>query len=97
LPIFASGSVEPTATTGGTATQDIVIGFDIFLDNVSNPVLGGARGCANLGEHHKTFTTNALVVLGTPPQQHTLILKTSTTTTITSNDFFNVTILELPF
>jgi hypothetical protein len=41
--------------------------------------------------------TSGLVVRGIAAGSHTLTLKTSKSTVVGVNDFFNVTILELPF
>ena len=92
LLIFASGS---GAAAAGTSGPSISIGMDLLLDN--NRV-GSVLSCVNdTTESHKVFVTSGLVVRNIAPGSHALTLKTSPSTTVVQNDFFNVTILELPF
>jgi hypothetical protein len=91
LLVFASGSGAAAGTTG----QSITIGMDVLLDNVT---VGKVLSCVNdTTESHKPFVTSGLVIRNITPGPHTFALKTSPSTTIGQNDFFNVTILELPF
>jgi hypothetical protein len=91
LLIFASGS----GAAAGTSGQNITIGMDVLLDNVT---VGKVLSCVNdTTESHQPFVTSGLVIRNITPGSHTFALKTSPSTTIGQNDFFNVTILELPF
>jgi hypothetical protein len=91
LLVFASGS----GAAAGTSGQSITIGMDVLLDNI---VVGKVLSCVNdTTESHKPFVTSGLVVRNITPGPHNLTLKTSPSTTVGQNDFFNVTILELPF
>ncbi len=87
LMIFASGS-------GFSPPGGQVIGMQISIDGANR---GDAKVCTNEANSHKAFTTDALVISGLAAGLHTLSLQPLTGTSIDSNDFFNVTILELPF
>jgi hypothetical protein len=92
LLIFASGS---GAAAAGTSGQSITIGMDVLLDDVR---VGQVLSCVNdTTESHKPFVTSGLVVPNINPGEYSLKLRTSPSTTVGQNDFFNVTILELPF
>jgi len=86
--IFASGS-------GWSAATGQKIGMQILIDG---KVQGQAACYTNESGSHKVFSANALVVAGIAMGNHTLALQTlsGTNTTTDPNDFFNVTILELP-
>ena len=89
LLIFASGSGE--AATGKAE----VIGMQLLLDN---NVVGRVESCVkDPKEAHKTFVTSGLVVPKIAAGQHTLTIKTTKSTQVVQNDFFSITILELPF
>ena len=91
LLIFASGSGAAAGTTG----QSITIGMDVLVDDAR---VGQVQSCVNdTTESHKPFVTSGLVVRNISPGSHSLKLKTSPSTTVAQNDFFSVTILELPF
>jgi hypothetical protein len=90
LMVFASGS----GAAAGTG-QNITIGMDVLVDDTR---VGQVQSCVNdTTESHKPFVTSGLVVRNINPGSHSLKLKTSPSTTVAQNDFFNVTILELPF
>jgi hypothetical protein len=90
LLVFASGS----GAAAGTG-QNITIGMDVLVDDTR---VGQVQSCVNdTTELHKPFVTSGLVVRNINPGSHSLKLKTSPSTTVAQNDFFNVTILELPF
>ncbi len=87
LLIFASGE-----GWAGSAKQ---IGMSIAVDGV---IRGYAKTFTNELSSHKTFTTNALVVTGIAAgSSHTITLASWNTTNTDVNDFFTVTVLELPF
>jgi hypothetical protein len=91
LLVFASGSGAAAGTTG----QSITIGMDVLVGDTR---VGQVQSCVNdTTESHKPFVTSGLVVRKINPGTHSLRLKTSPSTTVAQNDFFNVTILELPF
>jgi hypothetical protein len=90
--LFVSGS-------GFSSTGAEMIGVDVFLDFVP---LGSVLVFTNESFSHKAFTANAIVVRGFPAGAHTVTLSAHTgssgnPTSTDFNDFFNVTILELPF
>jgi hypothetical protein len=87
LLIFASGS-------GFSALGSQAIGMQISIDGVSQ---GRAQSFTNESNSHKAFTTEALVVTGIVAGGHSLSLQALANTSTDFNDFFNVTILELPF
>jgi hypothetical protein len=86
LLIFASGS-------GYAATAGQQIGMEIFVDGV---IKGFAKSFTNEIASHKAFTANALLVSGVAAGSHTVGLVAWNNTTTDGNDFFNVTVLELP-
>jgi len=91
LLVFASGSGAAAGTTG----QNITIGMDVLVDDTR---VAQVQSCVNdTTESHKPFVASGLVVRNINPGSHSLKLKTSPSTTVAQNDFFNVTILELPF
>lgn len=85
LLIFASGS--------GWAAAAQQIGMEILVDGV---VKGFAKSFTNEANSHKAFTANALLVGGIAAGTHTVGLASWNNTTTDGNDFFNVTVLELP-
>jgi hypothetical protein len=87
LLLFVSGSGFSTA--GPQA-----IGVQILIDGVFK---GMAQVFTNEVGSHKAFTANALFLQGISAGQHTLNLVAMPNTVTDNNDFFNVTILELPF
>jgi hypothetical protein len=90
LLILASGS--GAALSGVPAP--ITIGMDLFLDDGH---VGSVLSRVNNMTEAKPFLTSGLVVRGIARGSHTLTLKTAASTVVGLNDFFNVTILELPF
>jgi hypothetical protein len=91
LLILASGS---GAALSGVPGPTIIIGMDLFLDSTH---VGSVLSCVNNMTEAKPFLTSGLVVRGIAAGSHTLTLKTARSTVVGVNDFFNVTILELPF
>jgi hypothetical protein len=90
LLILASGSGAALSGVPGP----IVIGMDLFVDD---RLVGKVLSRVNQMTEGKPFVTSGLVVRGIAPGSHTLILRTAASTVVGLNDFFNVTILELPF
>jgi hypothetical protein len=86
LLVFASGS-------GFRRQTDGQIGMEILLDGT---LRGRARGFTNEPNSHKAFTVQALVVSGVSAGQHTITLRSWNETSTDLNDFFTVTVLELP-
>jgi hypothetical protein len=87
LLILASGS----GWSGATGT---IIGMSILVDNAFR---GNARSMTNEASSHKAFVASALVVAGVPAGAHQLSLSADANTHTDGNDFFSVTIVELPF
>jgi hypothetical protein len=90
LLIFASGSGAAASGIPGPIT----IGMDLFVDNGH---VGSVLSRVDRMTDSKPFVGSGLVVPNIAPGSHTLSLKTAAATTVGLNDFFNVTILELPF
>ena len=90
LLILASGSGAALSGVPGP----IVIGMDLLVDDRH---AGNVLCRVNNMTEAKPFITSGLVVRGIAAGSHTLTLKTSKSTVVGVNDFFNVTILELPF
>lgn len=86
LLVFASGS--------GWSNNPGQIGMEIKINNV---LKGSVKGFTNEASSHKTFSANFLVVNGIAAGSYTLSLTALTGTNTDANDFFSVTILELPF
>jgi hypothetical protein len=84
--VFASGSGYVS-----TAGQ---IGMVIRLDD---EIRGYATVFTNIANDHRAITTNLLVLTGVPEGEHTLRLENLGSTKTDRNDFFYLTILELPF
>ena len=87
LIIFASGSGFRQDTEG-------LVGMNITVDGT---LYGDAKVYTNEYWSHKAFTTNALVVNNLQAGSHTLQLEAMSDTIIDYNDYFSVTVLELPF
>jgi len=87
LLLFVSGS-------GFSVNASKPIGVRILIDDIPQ---GTAQVFTNEASSHKSFTANALRVQNIVSGQHTLSLAAMPNTTIDFNDFFSVTILELPF
>ena len=91
LLIFASGSGATTQPAG----QSQVIGIELLLDD--NPIPIGKVQAFVTSQGPQPFLTTFLLVPKIPSGTHRLKLRTAPKTIVGGNDFFNVTILELPF
>ena len=90
LIVFASGS---GAAKAAVPANGIVIGMEVRLDDrLVDKVQSLVKN-----QDPQQFVTTFLVVRNIASGTHKLTLKTMGTTTVGGNDFFNVTILELPF
>lgn len=87
LVIFTTGSGYLTSGSG-------VIGMNILIDTVNK---GVAKTYTNETSSHKAFTCNFLVVTGIAAGSHTIKLDPYGSTVSDGNDFFSVTVMELPF
>jgi hypothetical protein len=90
LLVFASGSGAALSGVPGP----VIIGMDLLLDDRH---VGSVLSRVNNMTEAKPFMTSGLVVRGIAAGSHSLTLKTARSTVVGVNDFFNVTILELPF
>lgn len=86
LMIIFSGS----GFAGGASN----IGITLQIDGVNRAT---TRSFTNEPNSHKAFTTNILVQPGIPAGNHTITLQPLAGTATDFNDWFNVTVLELPF
>jgi hypothetical protein len=87
LLIFAAGA--------GRANLSGVIGMTIWIDSTE---IGRAICWANDPQKHQAFVANAIVPAAIPAGKHTLWLRTIGDNTIVDfNDYFNVTVFEMPW
>ncbi len=87
LVIFASGS----GFIGGGGGH---IGMEIRVDNVNKATV---RVFTNEGSSHKAFVSNPIVVAGIAAGTHTLSLVALAGVATDANDFFSVTVFEMPW
>jgi hypothetical protein len=94
--VFASGGGTLVIIFSGSGYSGAAgnIGIGIQMDNTT---IGTTRTFTNEPNSHKAFTTNVLVQGGVAAGNHTINLFTLVNTITDANDWFNVTILELPF
>ena len=94
LLVFASGSGATTQTT----PTDTVIGMELRLDENNPPHQNLSKKVTiRVKSQDPQPFVATLVLPNIKPGTHKLMLKTLENTTVGANDFFNVTILELPF
>lgn len=95
----------PFASGGGTLVI-IFSGSGYGLNSIGNIGMGlqidggtvaTTRSFTNEQNSHKAFTTNILVQGNVAAGNHTIGLFVLTNTTTDGNDWFNITVLELPF
>jgi hypothetical protein len=86
LLILAAGS--------GWGSAAATIGMDVQIDGKS---CGELKRYTNENGSHKAFNANPLVVTTVKPGSHTVTLAALAGTSTDLNDYFSVTILELPF
>jgi hypothetical protein len=91
LLLLASGSGATTQPAG----QGQVIGMELLLDDNPTPI-GKAQAFVT-SQGPQPFLTTFLLVPKIPSGTHRLKLRPAPQTIVGGNDFFNVTILELPF
>ena len=100
LPIngpFTSGGGSLLLFVSGSGFSNVAaqaIGLQILIDGIFH---GIAQVFTNEAASHRSFVGNATLVKSIPPGAHTLTLAAMPNTTTDFNDFFSVTILELPF
>ena len=99
LPLTGSfktggGTLLVLVSGSGWADSTKQIGMQILVDGIRK---GYAKSFTNEARSHKTFTTNELLVTGLNVGTHSITLESWNNTNTDHNDFFNVTILELPF
>ncbi len=87
LILFVSGS-------GFSIAGSQAIGVQVLIDGIFRNI---AQVFTNEANSHKAFTANAMWVTGVPGGVHLLTLDPMPNTSTDFNDFFNVTIIELPF
>jgi hypothetical protein len=102
--IFATISVLPKAPDNVDPGKPFVIGVDISIDGkkVSPGDTPTVPGGATKPAQGTSFTTHATIATTRwislePKLKHKLKLKAKANTTLTECDFFNITIIELPF
>jgi hypothetical protein len=87
LVISASGS-------GYSSTIGFVMGMQILLDGV---VIDSCNILNNVAFNHVAFVPKTIVKSGVAAGTHSLALTPSSFAATDSNDFFNVTVVELPY
>jgi hypothetical protein len=95
--LFASGSgkAASSSTPGGTKSTGILLGMKVMVDNQEK---GQAKILSTFKDDHSAFVSSPLVITGLSPGLHVVQLVNLNDDTVTdTNDFFNVTIIELPF
>jgi hypothetical protein len=91
---FTTGGGTLLIIASGSGWGNGNIGMSIQLNN---SVIGYARSFTNEPGSHKVFNCNALVVRKVAAGSHTITLSALAGTNTDVNDWFNVTVLELPF
>jgi hypothetical protein len=99
LPISATfpsggGTLVVIFSGSGFAGSATVIGMNLQIDGVT---VSNTRSFTNEPSSHKTFTTNIHVQSNIAAGTHSIGLAPLAGTVTDGNDFFNVTVLELPF
>ncbi|WP_437627016.1 hypothetical protein [Sorangium sp. So ce1151] len=87
LLVFASGSGMQHGTPA-------VMGMAIKLDNTQ---VGSANAWSNVQSAHQRFVAESLVLQGIAAGSHTIALASISNTSSDDNDYYSVTVLELPF
>ncbi|APR87710.1 Flagellar hook-length control protein FliK [Minicystis rosea] len=88
------GTLVLLVSGSGWGPNGAVIGFDILVDDVTR---GNALTYTNLNGCHLAINANPLVVTGVAAGTHTVKLVARSSITTDYNDFFSVTVMELPF
>jgi len=78
--------------TGYASARDTTIGMNVVVDG---NVVGSAKMAANESFTHKVFVPTQIVVNGLPAGTHTFTLAPLPGTLSDSNDFYNLTVVEL--
>ncbi len=93
---FSSGGGTLVIIYSGTGRRDGGgnLGMNLLLDNV---VVSTTRTWTNESQSHKVFTTNIHVQANVAAGNHTIALTVIAETITDVNDWFNVTVLEMPF
>jgi hypothetical protein len=95
--LFASGSgkTDKSSTPGNTERSGILLGMKVIVDNQEK---GQAKIHSDFKNDHSAFVSCPLVITGLSPGLHVVRLENLNNDTATdTEDFFNVTIMELPF
>ena len=90
---FASGGGTLVIIFSGTGWGSANIGMSLQLDG---GVVGLARSFTNEQSSHKAFNTNIVVLPNVAAGNHNITLAALPGTNTDGNDWFNVTVLELP-
>lgn len=88
--VFASGTAW---WTQGNAPGNSPIGMSVQIDGQER---GRCATCSNEPDSHKALASNPIVVSNLPAGSHTLKLVDLPFTRTDQNDYFSVTVLELP-
>jgi len=93
---FSSGGGTLVIIYSGTGWRQGAgnVGMNLLLDNV---VVSTTRSWTNESQSHKAFTTNIHVQANVAAGNHTIALTVIPETVTDVNDWFNVTVLEMPF
>jgi len=88
------GTIVINASGSGYSGSQSVVGMNILVDGVSR---GVCKSYTNETSSHKSFTANFLVVTGLAAGTHSMQLTLISPTATDFNDFFSVSVMELPF
>ena len=93
---FSSGGGTLVIIYSGTGRREGIgnVGMNLLLDNT---VVSTTRSWTNELQSHKAFTTNIHVTANVAAGNHTIALAVLPDTITDVNDWFNVTVLEMPF
>lgn len=95
LKVFASGSAWRSSGYGAGA---LVV--TVYITNTSGTTvytLGNLEGYANETQNHKALASRVFILSGVAAGSYKIKVTSNSSTTIDGNDYFNCTVMELPF
>ena len=88
------GTLVICASGSGFSSTTSVVGMNILVDGVNK---GVCKTYTNETSSHKAFNSNFLVLSGIASGSHTIQLTVISPTQTDFNDFFSLSVMELPF
>ncbi len=92
--VTGGGTVMLCVSGMGYRSTVGMIGFNILIDNVNR---GTCKSWANEINSQKVISSNFLVITGLTPGTHAIKLSAIAPTVFDLNDYFSLSVLELPF